>query len=145
MEVLDLLAVFVANDFADLAVIVSLALLGIPHQLVKEIAEVQYEAQSIVLGCTFILEDHSPISIHRPKICILATDESEAYWTDIIIRWGRDSSYYAASVAFRIRKAIPIDMRRFQPSHQYTAGPVCSFGDRYDFGCDDLSKRFVLS
>src|SRR6201982_1255318 len=116
MEVLDLLAVFVANDFADLAVIVSWAVLGIPHQLVKEIAEVEDKAQAVVFFCALVLEDHSPISIHRPKVCILAADESEACWADIIIRRRRDSSSYAASVAFRIRKAIPIDMRRFQPA-----------------------------
>src|SRR5579864_7008906 len=57
MKVANLFAVRVADDISQAAVIHTLrSVLRIPHNFVDEVAEVQYETDSLRFGCTLILE-----------------------------------------------------------------------------------------
>ncbi len=56
VEVVDLLSLRIANQFSDLAVVVSGTVLRIPDQLVDEVAQVQDEAEAVLLSSALILE-----------------------------------------------------------------------------------------
>ena len=86
MEVPDLFAVRIADDVAQAPVVHTLRpILRVPDDFVDEVAEVQHEAEPILLGGALILEDHPPIGVLRAVVGILAADEREAHRSRIVV------------------------------------------------------------
>src|SRR5262249_28287019 len=124
VEIRDFFSLRITNEFPDLAVVVSGAVLRIPDQLVDEVAQVKDEAEAVLLGSALVFKDHSSVRVHRSEICVLTTDEREVYRTRIIIGRRGDGAAEATAVTLRIGKAIPIDLGRLQSSDQHPTGPV---------------------
>ena len=124
MEVLDFLSLRIANEFPDLAVVVTGAVLRIPDQLVYEVAQVQDEAEAVLLRSALILEDHSSVRVLRSEVRVLTTDKREVYGSRIAIGRRGDGSPEAAAETFRIGKAIPIDLGWLQSTDQHPTGPI---------------------
>src|ERR1051326_3845803 len=104
----------------------------------------QDKSQSVLFAGMLIVEDHAAISIHCSRVSVLAAYEGKAYRSPIVIRGRCDRSADPAPEPLLVGKAIPINLRRLQPTYQYAAGPVRSVGDRYDLRRNNLAKRFVL-
>src|SRR6185369_3813148 len=143
VEVLNFLSLRITNDFLDLAVVISGAVLRIPDHLVDEVTQVQNEAEAVLLRSFLILEDHSSVRVHRSEICVLATDEREMYRPEIIIGRRGNGAADAAAGTLRISKAIPIDLRRLQSADQHTTGPIRLRRNRHSLRCDHTLERLV--
>src|SRR5262249_48164602 len=97
VEVVNLLSLRIANDVPRLAVVVSGAVLWIPDQLVYEVAQVQDEAEAVLLGSALILKDHSSVGVHRSEVRVLTTDKREVHRARIVIGGRGDGSPHAAA------------------------------------------------
>src|SRR5215468_1510375 len=124
VEVVNLLSLRIANEFLDLAVVVSGAVLRVPDQLVDEVAQVQDEAEAVLLRNALILEDHSSVRVLRSEVRVLTTDKREVYGSRIAIGRRGDGSPEAAAETFGIGKAIPIDLGWLQSADQHPTGPI---------------------
>src|SRR5580704_4293284 len=62
VKVPDLLPVRVADEVTKAPIVHTLwPILGVPHDLVDEVAEVEHEVELLTGGSAFVLEDHSPV------------------------------------------------------------------------------------
>ena len=88
MEVADLLAVRDAGDLVDRPVVAGLQVLGVLHDLVDEVAEVEHEAELVGGRRPLVLEDHPAIGVERALVDALAADEREVHRPRIVGRAG---------------------------------------------------------
>ena len=125
VEVADLLAGREPHDVAQPARVHALrAVLGVPHDLVEEVAEVEHEAEPIGLGALLVLEDHPAVGGLRALADVLAADERELDRPRIAGRRRGDRPADPAAVAAIVDEAVPVDARRGQAGGEHAHRPV---------------------
>src|SRR6185436_16352891 len=121
-----LLAIRVAEDLAQapvVAVPVRLVL-GVVHDLVDEIAQVQHERELVLGRRVLVLEDHAAVRVLRAFDDVLAAHEREGQRPRVVVRGRGPRAADAAAVAFSVREAIEVRRCRAQASHQHAARVV---------------------
>ena len=84
MEIVDLFAVFIPDNVAQMAIVHALrAVFGIPDDFIDKVAEVQNETEPIMRSGTLVFEDHTAICALGAVIRVLTTDESKAHGSGV--------------------------------------------------------------
>src|SRR5262245_7169936 len=116
----------------------------IPDHFINEIAEMEHEAELILLLPLFVLPDHPAVGRQGALLRVLATHESEVHGSAIFVGRRCDSAAHAATEAMLIGKAVPVDARRFETGCQRAARPVCLGGYlRPGAGHDTAEGRII--
>jgi hypothetical protein len=145
VEVGDLLAVLVAHDVAEAAVVHPLrAVFGVPDDLVDEVAEVQDEPETVRGRRLFVLEDHPAVGVLGALVHVLAAHERELHRARVVVARRRDGAADAAALAVLVGEAVPVDGRRLQAADESAAGPVRFRGERGRGRRDDVTERLVF-
>ena len=145
MEVAKLLAVRIAKDVAQAPAAISAVspILGILHDLVDEVAEVQHEAQLFGARAAHVLVHHAPVGVERADGDVLAADEREAHGP-IVVRGGRgERAADAARVSRFVDEAIPILARGPEARGKEAARPVGGRAHLHIAARDDVREGLV--
>src|ERR1051326_3749433 len=78
-------AVRITDDVSYLSGVVCLAVFGVPHQLINEVAKVQDETEFLVLRSALVLINHSSVRILRTEVCVLTAYKRKTNWPRIMI------------------------------------------------------------
>src|SRR6478672_1875712 len=108
VKVLYFFAVRIADDISYLPGVVCLAVLGIPHQLINEVAKMQDETEFLILRSAFVLIDHSSVRVLRTEVYVLAAYKSKTNWPWIMIVRRSACSADSTAISITISKTIPI-------------------------------------
>src|SRR5436305_14404237 len=108
MEFAGVAAIGNPADVVDRAVVPRRLLVGIFHDLINEITEVENETELIGGRRALILEDHPAIGVELAFIHALAADKGEIDRPWIVRRRRGDRSADAATVSLLIGEAIPV-------------------------------------
>ena len=131
VEIVVLLAMRVAHEIANAAVVVSVwTVLRIPHELVHEVAEVHHEATAIAVGSLLVLVDHPAIRVAGAELIVLAGDEREAYRGAVGARGSGDRAPRTTRVPALIDESIPVLPPWSESRCEHAAGPVAARRDR---------------
>jgi hypothetical protein len=133
-----------ASDLIDRPVVAGGSLFGVLNDLVNEVAKVQHEAELIRGTRAFVFEDHPAISVKLSFINVLAAHEGEIDRRGVSFGGCGDGAADSTPGTVLIRKPIPINRARFEPSGKHTAGPIRIDGDERVLFSDDAPKRGVL-
>jgi hypothetical protein len=145
MEIAMLLAMRIAHEIADAAIVVALrAVFGIPDEFVDEVAEMQDEAQARVGRRVLVVVDHAPVGRLRAEVRVLARNEREAHGTRVVEGGRGQRAADAAAVAVGIGEAVPVLARGLEAADEHAAGPVRVGGDDGFLDRDDVAEIGVL-
>src|SRR5262245_38650657 len=97
---------------------------GIPDNFIDEVAEVEHEAESLVIGPPLVFPDHPAVSRRSALLNVLAANEGKAHGSAVLIGRRSDCATNPAAEAMLIRKAVPIDARRLEIGRESAAGPI---------------------
>src|SRR5947209_10019815 len=78
-------AVRIADDISYLPGVVCLAVFGVPHQLINEVAKMQDETEFLILRSAFVLVNHSSVRVLRAEVCVLTANKRKTNWPRIMI------------------------------------------------------------
>src|SRR5262249_54744022 len=80
MKIFVLFTARITDQVSYLSGVVLLAVLGVPNQLVNEVAKVKDKAQLFRLRSAFVLINHSSVRVLRTEVCILTAYERKTNW-----------------------------------------------------------------
>src|SRR5882757_4385401 len=98
--------------------------IGVFHDFVDEISEMQDEPQALIGRGALILPNHPAIGILCALIHALARNESKSYRLRILNFRSRSGSADSAAIALRINEAIPVNSVRLQVPNEDARCPV---------------------
>src|SRR5262252_8079076 len=88
VEVRNLFPVCITDDVPQTPVIHSLgSVFRVPDYFVDEVTQMEHELQAILFCGTFILANHSPVSVLSTLVCVLARDECKPHCSGVAIGW----------------------------------------------------------
>ena len=124
MEVVDLTSVGYATDVEHRTIVAMRNFIGVFHDLVDEISEMQDEPLALIGRSALILPNHPPIGILCALIHALARNESKSHRLRILNFRSRNGSADSAAIALRINEAIPVNSVRLQVPNEDARRPV---------------------
>src|SRR3569833_341149 len=122
VEVGDLLAVLVAHDVAQPAVVHPLrAVFRIPDEFVDEVAQVQNETEPIGRGSFAVLEDHALVGVLGALIGVLTTYKREFHRARVVFRWSGESAANSTASSVGVGEPVPVLVSRLKSTNEAAA------------------------